>query len=408
MAIIICGSSAWQYWRTPPVLRDACIDPDVAVAPIAAGGLGIPKSLISYASNAREADKLIRGRLLTDLKGLSTPVQAMVAVGTCSMRATLAVRPQIIPAWLSLREHTVNLGNGLSILTPEATLLTLGTGLGPITIAKMMFEACGIFSLAPHATRLVHTLCQLVSDKELLDSLNAAPSIYGCSDENGRPLSFLDARGRPLPWKPCIDLQGNMADMWRRPPLTSVEDLSVVAKGLVGAVGIEDARRALRLVADGAASPAEVYSYLLLCTGARQGSESLRRPDLNRRIILSPEARMLAHRAFCIGDLVWDDQMCVLEVLGEAYHADNLGYKVDTARRPALESMGYEVQELMYEQLANLELFDAVLPSLARRLGFKLQKRTVAFLRRRQHLHDELFRKPYEPDSRGWPKVRIR
>lgn len=61
--------------------------------------------------------------------------------------------------------------------------------------------------------------------------------------------------------------------------------------------------------------------------------------------------------------------------------------------------MGYSVGELLYAQMADLEMLDAVLPSLAEKLGFGLENRTPAFLKRRQTMHEHLFGIPFEQDS---------
>ena len=53
--------------------------------------------------------------------------------------------------------------------------------------------------------------------------------------------------------------------------------------------------------------------------------------------------------------------------------------------------MGYVVAELSWDQLADLEKLDYVVPSLAEKLGFRLQERTVSFIKRRKKLHDQLF-----------------
>lgn len=86
-----------------------------------------------------------------------------------------------------------------------------------------------------------------------------------------------------------------------------------------------------------------------------------------------------------------------LEVQGMAFHADDQGFLVASGRRTALESMGYTVLEINHEQMADLEKFDAMLPSMARAVGYPLQPRTGAFLQRRDKLHRALFGLPYDP-----------
>lgn len=73
--VIICNISAWQYWATPPALRDA-----------SAFFGGLPSSGDTFVSqkslptrgNARTADRMIAYRSQSDLIGVSHPVHAMV------------------------------------------------------------------------------------------------------------------------------------------------------------------------------------------------------------------------------------------------------------------------------------------------------------------------------------------
>lgn len=397
MATILCDISAWQYWRTPPELRNLCIDVTVATTPVQEGGLGIPISLLRRNANAREADACVHGRILTDLKGVTLPVHVMVDAGS-GLVPSAVTKPHRMPSWIRLRKHTVSLGNGLYVLSPEVLLLT-GSGVGKIARAKMMYEACGIFSLLPTNARMAWLLRRLRAEDILTRSAEGSQAIYGYYDESGAPLSFCDPWGDPLPWSPVFDRNGTMTSMWKRPPLTSTQAIEAVAPSLTRARGLRASLAALSICRNGAASPLEAYAHLLLCSGCHIGGESWGNPELNRRIALTPQAQALAHTSFCIGDLVWAARKRVLEVHGEGFHADSLGFRLDTGRRAGLESMGYEAPELTYEQMANLELFDAVLPSVANKLGFSLQRRTPAFLRRRDRLHRELFGVPYDPDS---------
>lgn len=114
-------------------------------------------------------------------------------------------------------------------------------------------------------------------------------------------------------------------------------------------------------------------------------------PDLNREIIYSREAARIAGASHCYGDAVWPGMRSVVEVDSDGFHADDLGFRVVTGRNAALRSMGYNVVELTTFQLADLEQLDALLPVYAEQLGFPLQERTPAFLRRRDALHRELF-----------------
>lgn len=81
----------------------------------------------------------------------------------------------------------------------------------------------------------------------------------------------------------------------------------------------------------------------------------------------------------------------ILEVHGEAFHADREGFRQGYGRTAALESMGYAVAELTYAQMADYHALETLMPVLAAKLGMPLKPRTAAFIKRRKHLHGELF-----------------
>ena len=399
--IIICGSSAWQYWRTPPVLRDGWLDESVLDA-------ALPKespdraALRTLRRNAREADRAVHARLLGELKGVSLPVHVMVDAPYDRHPTTLVV-PHRMAQGLPARAIRP-LGGGLFVLSPEASALSLGRAetlpTRIISVAKRAFEACGIFSIMPSNGRVDVALRELVERGALSPGASGRHGIAAFSDARGRRLPSCDRHGEPLPWMPSFDRLGKITDLWKRPPLTSVSEMASLldeAGAGQGVEGAETARRALETVMEGAASPEEVRAVMLLCSPTWLGGESWGRPDLNRTVLLTSSAKAIAHQARCVADVLWARQKVDLEVQGKAFHADEQGFNVATGRRPALESMGYAVLELTHEQMANLELLDAMLPTFARALGMPLRSRTPAFLKRRAALHRALFDGPYDP-----------
>ena len=395
--VVVCDISAWQYWRTPPQLRDEWADPAFMEAYLPASSPD-RAALRPRRKDAREADAKVHARLLGDLKGVRLPVHVMVDEGSSLHHSELVIPHRMtrgLPA-----SGVVGLGGGLHVLSPEMTLILRNQERGIIQTVKMMFEAAGIFSLAPPNDRMGVILQDLVERRVVSPEASLHDGIYGFSDERGRRLGFLDARGNPLSWTPTFDRHGRLTDLWKRPPLTSAHDIAAALDEVRGSKGVKEARRALALLMEGAASPEEVRAALMLCSGVRHGGESWGRPDLNRRIIYTPEARALAHASFAVADLLWPELKVDLEVQGKAFHADERGFEVASGRRAALESMGYQVRELTHEQMANLSLFDAIVSPMATQIGLPLQRRSRAFLERRRRLHGELFGKPYEQDAR--------
>lgn len=360
-----------------------------------ARSVGLPHGLLSVRHDARDADRLVSSRLLTTLKGVSLPVNVIVGGASSSHTSRL-----VIPYRCSnetIANFRIDLGGGLYVLSPEAMICCLSSTTDQFVIAKMIFEACGLFSLLPVTRRLGTFVGQLVHDGVL--TKEACPcQVFGHSDERGRPLATIDPFGEELGWAPSFDRKGRITDLWKRPPLTSVERIREAADAFE--LGRRHpVRRALAMVSDGAASPAEVKANLLLCAKREFGGEAWGRPHLNRKILFSAEAARLAHQNHCFADSLWTGSRGILEVQGEAFHADEEGFRVASGRTAALESMGYSVVELLNEQMASLELWDAVLPTLAKKLGFELEPRTETFLRKRSLLHSALFGLPYEPKA---------
>lgn len=389
METTICGISAWQYARTPPALRE--VELDAAFARTA----GLAEDLLGTRRDTREPDRLVASRLLTDLKGLTPPIHVLVDA-SCNGRTTRFTVPHRCDVE-GLRRHRINLGNGLFVLSPEAVACHQGASVHPVLISKMMHEVCGIFSLLPQSKLLDALVRELIREGVLRPEAFRS-KVFGFSDERGRPLASLAGDGRELEWAPAFDRKGKLTDIWKHAPLGSVEGLREVAEDLELSPR-HPVRRAIAMTKDGAASPAEVDAHLLLCSGRANGGESWGSPHLNRVIPFTPEARLLSDRERCVGDLVWHELRSVLEVQGEAFHADEEGFRVASGRTAALENMGYSVGELLYAQMADLEMLDAVLPSLAEKLGFGLENRTPAFLKRRQTMHEHLFGIPFEQDS---------
>lgn len=393
--VILCDISAWQYWRTPPLLREGWLSLERML-----GAIPSNSSLSELAgpsrANAREADRLVRSRALFDLKGVALPIHVLVDA-RASLRAGALVVPHRMPVGLP-PEDIVDIGNGLAVLSPEATACLSFTGRSIVETAKMMFEACGLFSALPRDPRLQLVVEDARAAGLLMREESDRLGVSAYQDERGKPFGSFDHGGLRKPWVPCFDARGSMTDLWKRPALSSVERMrACIARMPARAYGMRTARRAIGMVHDGAASPEEARACMLLCSGAWYGGMGWDAPDMNRVIPFTPSARTIARMPYCIGDMVWQGRRSILEVQGEAFHASEHGFRVATGRTAALESMGYAVAEVTHSQMADLELFDYLLSVLAMKLGFPCHCMSRAFLERRERLHGELFCMAYDP-----------
>ena len=385
MEYVIFDISAWQYWNTPPEV--AAMDLSVSHE---LSHVGLPDWMFRHRSNSREIDRIVQKHLFGQLKGLELPIHVMVPEG-CSKHDSSLVVPHRTPSWLR-REHVISIGSGLSVVTPELSLLLRRNPASKWDIALDMLSACGIYAIHK-PTRLSALAMRIMREKGFLSPrIDPNLVVYGFSDENGKPLGPISPYGTEYPWTPSFNARGMQTDLWKRPPLTSSEMLRLVAAELVGARDTKLARSTLEVMRDGSASPVESRAYLLLCAGRTHGGEAFGVPDLNRRITFDAKARALAHQSSCFGDMVWIDRKRVLEVQGYGFHTDEQGFYVQTGRAPALQAMGYRMSEITYAQMADLEVFDALLTMLAEDLGFPLARRTPKFIARRDELHRALFK----------------
>lgn len=386
----VADISAWAYACTPPLVRDIVIPDERAVASPPYGA-GYPADLLVSRGRPGELVARVRGRMLSDLKGLEPPLYAM-RPGAVDGTPGRLISWHRVSSWLAFR-HCEDIGNGLYVVLPEYALMQMARSLSPARLALLMCEACGIYTLAPETARVELVVRDLVEQGVLRPEtvLGGEGSVREFADDRGVRVAFVDAWGEDLGWQLCFDRMGNPTNLWKRPPLTSHARLKQVVAELKGARGIRTASRALVLSRDGLGSPAESRALMMLCGPVHEGGEGWPWPSINRRIDFDEQARRLAGTTYAIADAVWMKQRIILEVNGFGSHADRQGFHEQEGRTAALEHMGFTVVSLTYPQMEDLELFEARTQTLAERLGFPMKSRTRAFLTRREGLHRELF-----------------
>ena len=386
MDVIIYGISAWEYWRTPPALRDADIPLDTACS-TGPGCLDLPRALVVPRANANPIDRIIRPRLLTDLKGLTFPIH-VIPSNEFRHNSELIRSHRKHP--LLDQRRCVDLGGGLWITDPALTLATARHASSAAELAYNMSEACGLYCRMPRSKRLSWVLNKMLEENSL--DLHA-PKRLGCNayrDAHGHIASFTDTHGNPLPWTLATARNGTPTDLWKRPPLATRQDILSLAAQARGQRDSVAPYQAAAMCIEGSGSPFETKVALMLTCNVHQGGEDWERPLMNKVIPFSDEAQRLAGMPYCIGDMVWEEQRVCLECNGMAFHADREGFRLASSRSAALRSSGYTVLDISYEQFADLEKFDAMVNQFAETLGFSLKNRTTAFLKRREALHNQL------------------
>lgn len=389
--VIICDISAWQYWRTPPIIKNSEVPLELAVAPSENGGLNMDRALFTLRSNAREAERLISSRILTDLKGLTFPVHVMVDEHT-PRRSSKLISCHTLPVWLS-RKDIIDLGGGVGVLGLGSLFATIGRHASAIDIAGAMCEACGIYTLFHATKRSKLIIGGLLEDAEtrklLLDS--PAKLRYYWSQHGNRTATF-DESNSLSSWQPCLKATDTLDDLWRRPPLATLEYFEKRAIDHPPSRGINAFRQALRIAREGLASPLETQCAILLTAPVDLGGENLPIPKFNQQIRLSEGAKKLAGTAYCVGDAVWESCKTIFEANGYAYHADEDGFYIKSGRLSALQNLGYTVHEMNYAQLTDQEQYEAIVQSICSSLNVRMQPRDGKFTRAHQDLRNKIFK----------------
>lgn len=209
--VVICGISAWEYFCTPPILRETELPEAIAInqPPF---GAGIPSSLLSLRSNASEASRIVSGRLLHDLKGIPLPINVYSADGS-NHRSNNLVSHCATPCFLP-KKHLIKLGNDLYVTSPELTLVHLSKSLSWQQLALLMLEACGLFTTFRGTLRSNVILDEIGAYyRSRQHALFRVPAVSEFSDEHGRPLHRAQPNSPAETWSPCFDRLGRMTDL---------------------------------------------------------------------------------------------------------------------------------------------------------------------------------------------------
>lgn len=378
---VICGASAFAFWRVPPLVKK------ISELSLGSEGLPVPFDrlrrvraalmeelpLWRYDPSAAHAGRpiLLEGAegILVNLgalaAGVSPPVDVLVGTRE-ERRPSGLVRPHVVAPSLSDGE-LVWAGSRLSVTSPALTLLLVAPTLSLPRLVMAASELCGTFS----AYRAPAPVRELLEELARRDEL---PALGG--------------------WRPVLDREGRLTDLWSRPPLATPADLASLAERARGRRGCRALAAASRLVVPGAASPLEVQTGMLLGLDPGLGGEGLGGFTHNARLALGARARALAGRGSCYCDIFWDGEGARppvdLECQSGLFHADERGALSDADRSLALASMGVEVLEVTRAQLTNMRRFDALARMVAEKLGREAPARTPEFLRLRAALRREV------------------
>lgn len=160
-----------------------------------------------------------------------------------------------------------------------------------------------------------------------------------------------------------------------------------------GCKGVKPARRAIRYVQDGSASPSETMVLLALCLPRKEGGFGLPLPDMNKRVDISPEVSRVPFGSFRKGDYCWNKAGLILEFDSTAYHTGADKITKDSIRRSELAYEGMRVITLTASQFADFASLSALVKVLEKELGIRKRWHIEGLGAKQRQLHRELLKR---------------
>lgn len=227
-----------------------------------------------------------------------------------------------------------------------------------------------------------------------------APGVYASAPEacflqlaTVLPLVDLVLLGFELCGTYALDPKDPEGFRTRDRPLATVAALARFASKMEGAHGCKRARRALRYVMDGSASPMESVLAMLLCLPSSLGGYGLRRPRLNCEVVVDGavgRARRIVRRC----DLYWPEARLAVEYESDAHHLGSGDFARDSARRTELAREDVFVVTVAKGQVLDARKLDEVARALAKRLGQRRRCSRADQMARRYELRAALLAFP--------------
>lgn len=375
MDTLICEHTAFQFWRTPPIVSllaaapsdDPMLQKLMSTEELVSFRMDLldqlPLLQACSAPRSRSGNELKAVRNISPLLAPSVTLPIKVLVRDPKRRRKSALMQPMVCTSEPPIGFTRMLSEDVSIASPELALLQLSPKASLAQTVLLASELCGNFAIyrapAPIASKL----------RELL--------------EKGR-LFPLDG------WEPRLTPSGQIGELWKRPPLSSPRELLRIAKLSDSRLGTNRLRTAADLVKPNAASPFEVQAGIMLGFSKRRGGEGFGDFTHNEKAELSRDAKLLAGRGHCSCDLFWPDGLDV-ECQSAQFHNSGESFISDSNRTAALSLMDIRVLPLTYKQLKYPKNFDAFSAAVAQALGRKHLPKSAPQVESARRLRSEVF-----------------
>ena len=341
----LCDISAFQLLRTPPQV--------LAAMPA-----------VPNACDDKTRSKLKRHPLVQHVLG---PVVHLMVTDRRKRSSAKCIQSHLASTELPFGSvMTTDLG--INVTSPLFTLLQLAQHLSEERLIMAMYELCGTFTVFKPS----HEIELMLADSESADRQRTTDD-----------------------WERVQNCSGQLTNLWRRKPLIIVEELRQFAITTKGMRGNRRFAKAAATVTGITASPFEAQMSILLARSRRKGGEGLSAFQNNYRIPLNPIASMLANRATCCADMLFDQQRgekpLIIECQSRIAHDSAASAVSDSNRVIALQHMGFEVMLVSYEQISRADHFDALRRLIASRLGIAYRDKTRNLRKREHELRRNIF-----------------
>lgn len=182
---------------------------------------------------------------------------------------------------------------------------------------------------------------------------------------------------------------GDNIEIKARNPLTSPQRIMQFLQR-TSLTGKENAKRAIKYVQAGSASPMETLLTLLLCLPKRHGGYGLPRPKLNYPIKTQRISFGEVHGGERICDLFWPDKKVSVEYDSVRYHENARSISRDAIRRVEVANADVAVVTVSKAQIFDVVKTDEVAALLFKLLGVRFQKPSAGWRMIQKSLRAEL------------------
>lgn len=337
MEPILSHTSALQFHRTPPIVHEL---------------------VENYPSLLTGNDKRRLVRMEHPFGAIEKPLHLLVPEKRLVHASSLCVyhswTQRLPPGAIEETDYS------LSVTSPLFTTICLASVIPTVELTMLIHELVGTFSVYRPPREIREELQRLVDASRL-------PIVDG--------------------WRPSLDTEGKLTDLWQRPPLLTIDELRDLALEMQNCTGVHKLNQALKDVHGIASSPLEVQSSMLLGMSRRKGGWGLGPFEHNKRIVLSRRARTIARQNVCTIDLYIEGNKnhgpIAIECQGGPFHDGNDRAAHDDNRALALQSMGITLIRLRGDQIYDAKRLEYVAAFLAKLLN-KPRKTKSASLKRKE------------------------